>query len=188
MKFRLRYLWILAFVLLLSSAVTLYRYRDFEPRNEVLVFVTVGIDQSKVPAETSSYEIQRASEHFSDLILGWTLDPHFRANYLEEAGAWHTLEGQRQEKQNLLFTITNVQTNIDSNDLQAGEAFLRVLENQLGEYNRTTNQAYVLALKNLSYQTGSSNVLPLVGEVLFILITASSALFAFEYVSTRRRS
>lgn len=188
MKFRLRYIWILALVLLLSSAFTLYRYRDFEPRNEVLVFVTVSIDQSKLPVESSSYEIQRASEHFSDLILGWTLDPHFRANYLEEAGAWHTLEGQRQEKQNLLFTITNLQNNIVADDVAAGEAFLRVLENQLSEYNRITNQAYVLAVKNLSYQAGSFTMLPLLGEILLILIVASSALFAFEYVSTRRRS
>lgn len=188
MKFRSRYLWFFTLVLLLSSTFTLYRYRDFEPRNEVLVFVTIGIDQSKFPAETSSYEIQRASEHFSDLVLGWTLEPSFLADYLEEAGAWYTIQGQRQEKQNLIFTITNVQENIESGNVLAGEAFIRVLENQLAEYNRATSQAYVLAIKNLSYQAGTFTIFPLLGEVLLILIAASSALFAFEYVSTRRRS
>lgn len=188
MKFRSIYLWIFLCVLALSSIITALQYRNFEPRNEVLVFVTLGLDQSKVPGENSSYEIQRASEHFSDLLLGWTLEPYFREKYINEAGEWHTLRGQRQEKQNLLFTITNLKENIKVNDLSSGEAFLKVLEQQLLEYNTATNQAYVLAIKNISYKDGEFSAIPLFGQILLIMILLGASLFVFEYASTRRRS
>lgn len=188
MKFRNIYLWILLAVFVVSAAVSFLSWKDFEPRNKVLVFVTVGIDETKNPAEVSSYELQRASEHFSDVILGWTLEPSFRQDFLEEAGAWHTLTGQRQEKQNLLFEITNEQENIAANEVTAGEAFLKVLNAQLAEYDAATHQGYVLAVQNLSYELGQRSALPMVGDVLLATVLAAVLLLAYEYVQTRRRS
>ena len=43
-----------------------------------------GMDQTKLANENSSYEIQRASEHFSDMILGWTVTPSFRRVFGED--------------------------------------------------------------------------------------------------------
>lgn len=188
MKFRKLYLWILLGVFVVSTVASYLYWKDFEPRNKVLVFVTVGIDQTERPVETSSYELQRASEHFSDVILGWTLEPSFRQDFLEEAGAWHTLTGQRQEKQNLLFEISNTQTNIPADEVGAGEAFLRILNAQLAEYEAATNQGYVLAVQNLSYETGHASGLPMVGDVLLALVLSATLLLAYEYATSRRRS
>ncbi len=188
MKFRKLYLWILLVVFVVSAVSSYLYWKDFEPRNKVLVFVTVGIDQTQRVNETSSYELQRASEHFSDVLLGWTLEPSFRHDFLEEAGAWHTLTGQRQEKQNLLFEITQVHENIAQDNVLAGEAFLRVLEHQLAEYNAVTHQGYVLAVKNLSYEIGYATKLPMAGPVLLALVLSGVLLLAYEYAQTRRRS
>lgn len=188
MKFRKMYLWILVAAFALSSLGSFLYWKDYEPMNKVLVFVTVGIDQTARPTETSSYELQRASEHFSDVILGWTLEPSFRQDFLEEAGAWHTLTGQRQEKQNLIFEITNVLDNIAENNVNAGAAFLRVLDAQLAEYNAATHQGYVLAVQNVSYERGVIPRLPAVGTVLLCMVVAATLLFGYEYAKTRRRS
>lgn len=188
MKFRKIYLWILAAVFLLSSSFSFWYWKDFEPRNTVRVFVTVGIDQTQRPAENSSYELQRAAEHFSDVILGWTLEPSFRADFLETAGAWHTLTGQRQEKQNLLFEITNVNENLSSEDLSSGEALITVLQNQLDEYNAATHQGYVLAVSNVSFEMGVHSFMPMFGEILLALVITATLLIAYEYATSRRRS
>lgn len=188
MKFRKSYLWILVTVFVLSSLGSFLYWKGYEPLNKVLVFVTVGIDQTARSAETSSYELQRASEHFSDVILGWTLEPSFRRDFLEEAGAGHTLTGQRQEKQNLIFEITNGLDNIAEDNVNAGAAFLRVLDAQLSQYNAATHQGYVLAVQNVSYERGLMSWLPALGEVLFSLIVAATLLFGYEYAKTRRRS
>ena len=188
MKFRTIYLWILLGVFLISAGLSYLYWKDFEPRNKVLVFVTVGIDQTVRPDETSSYELQRASEHFSDVILGWTLEPSFREEFLNEAGEGYTLIGQRQEKQNLLFEITNTQENIASDDVRAGEAFLRVLNAQLMEYEAATHQGYVLAVQNLSYQFGETSPFPMLGDTLLALVLAGGLLLAYEYATSRRRS
>lgn len=188
MKFRKLYLWILLAVFCVSSVSSYLYWKDFEPRNKVLVFVTVGIDQTERPDETSSYELQRASEHFSDVLLGWTLEPSFRQDFLNEAGAWHTLTGQRQEKQNLLFEITNIHENIAQNDMSAGQAFLKVLNAQLAEYEAATHQGYVLAVQNTAYEIGQHSGLPMVGDVLLAMVLAVVLLLAYEYAQTRRRS
>jgi len=188
MKFRKIYLWILLGVFLLSSGGSYLYWQGYEPLNKVLVFVTVGVDQAQRPNETSSYELQRAAEHFSDVLLGWTLEPSFRQDFLEEAGAWHTLTGQRQEKQNLLFEITNVQENIAEDNVNAGAAFLRVLDAQLGEYNAATHQGYVLAVQNVIYERGIAPKLPAVGTVFLCIVLAAILLLGYEYAKTRRRS
>src|SRR3989338_6333634 len=188
MKFRKTYVWILVGVFLLSSVGSGLYWRNYEPLNKVLVFVTVGIDQTARPTETSSYELQRASEHFSDVILGWTLEPSFRQDFLEEAGVWHTLTGQRQEKQNLLFEITNVLDNIAEDNVTAGAAFLRVLDAQLAEYNAATHQGYVLAVQNVSYERGVIPRLSAVGTVLLSLVVTATLLLGYEYAKTRCRS
>ncbi|MEK9160338.1 MAG: hypothetical protein AAB383_06455 [Patescibacteria group bacterium] len=186
MKFRKLYLWILLAVFVVSAVISYLYWKDFEPRNKVLVFVTVGIDQTERPDETSSYELQRASEHFSDVILGWTLEPSFRQDFLKEAGADFT--GQRQEKQNLLFEITDAEENISEGDVSAGESFLKVLNAQLAEYEAATHQGYVLAVQNLSYELGQKSPLPMVGDVLLALVLVGVLLLAYEYAQTRRRS
>jgi hypothetical protein len=188
MKFRRIYFWILGLVFVLSLAGSALYFQNQEAPNKVLAFVTVGIDQTQRPNETSSYELQRAAEHFSDTLLGWTLEPHFRAEFLAVAGEGYNLMGQRQEKQNLLFEITRSGENIAENDLSAGDAFLRVLHEQLNGYNAETHQGFVLAVEHLSYIDGVQSKFPIVGSVLFWFGLTALCLFAFEYASTRRRS
>ncbi len=188
MKIRKIYLWILAGVFLVTSFFSWLQWKDFEPRNVVRVFITVGIDQTLHPAETSSYELQRASEHFSDVILGWTLEPSFKADFVNEAGEGYSLTGQRQEKQNLLFEITNSSENIATNDMTSGLTFVNVLQAQLDEYNAATHQGFTLAVTNLSYEIGSATPLPMIGQIFLVMVIASTLLIAYEYASSRRRS
>ena len=188
MRFRWVYFWILLVVGFLSLLGSYLYWKDEIPLNRVLIFVTVGIDESQHPEEVSSYELQRASEHFSDVILGWTLEPHFREDFLSEAGTGYTFTGQRQEKQNLLFVVTNTENNIAEHDVFAGEAFLRVLNAQLQDYNASTHQGYVLAVQNLSYEPGAVSHLPVLGAVLFFLTLTGAGLLTYEYAQTCRRS
>jgi hypothetical protein len=123
---------------------------------------------------------------FSDVILGWTLGPALDRTF-KGSGGWHAL-GQRQEKQNLLFEITNVQENIAFDELAAGEAFLKVLNAQLAEYEMATHQGYVLAVQNTAYEIGQHSGLPMVGDVLLALVLSGVLLLAYEYAQTRRRS
>lgn len=156
-----------------------------EPNEKELVFVTLGIEQNKLLNENSSYEIQRATEHFSDVVLGWTIEPSFEMEVEEVAGYNLDVTGRRQEKQNLLFTISAEPTEFDE---QGGEAFLNVLGERLAEYNGATNAGFVIALSRTSFLTEeSSSVRFLVGLALFGFILAASLLTLGDYARQTRR-
>lgn len=142
MRFKPYQFWILgltvAFVFLASMA---YAGRTVEPQQEAVAFVTVGLDQSQLPAENSSYEIQRAVEHFSDVILGWTVEPSFANDFEKLTGGSFGYSGRRQEKENLLFTVTGpVQDTVPAQEL------VDLIDARLAEYNAASHSGYVLAL------------------------------------------
>lgn len=188
MKFRRNALWILLVTLILSFLGSTLALQNQEANNKVLVFITVGIDRSQHPAEVSSYELERASEHFSDVLLGWTLEPSFRNAFTERAGSGYIYTGQRQEKQNLLFTLTNEDEMLTEESLAVGAVFLNLLSGQLSEYNQSTHAGYVLALTRSTFieDTFSSGRV-IVGVVLFSLMTVGFLLTLWEYAYASRR-
>ncbi len=106
------------------------------PTTEQIAFITIGLDQNKLLNESSSYEIQRATEHFSDLILGWTVEPGFEFKS-------SPFTGRRQEKQNLLFRV-------ESSEPGEAEELVNAIELRLNEYNTKTGAGYLIALERYS--------------------------------------
>lgn len=188
MKFRRNYAWILIVVFILSLLGSMLVLQNHESNNKILVFITVGIDRSQAPNEVSSYELERASEHFSDVLLGWTLEPSFRRTFTERAGPGYTYTGQRQEKQNLLFTLTNGENMLTEESLAVDGVFLNLLSGQLFEYNQSTHAGYVLALTRSTFvEDAFSSGRVILGVVLFSLITVGFLLTLWEYVYASRR-
>lgn len=180
MKFRKSYLYILVTALLISLVGSLYYVKNLEqPDSEGMLFVTLGIDREKTQNEVSSYELMRAAEHFSDVVLGWTLDPAFLRELSETAGYEVSVNAQKQEKQNLIFYVS---ADSESYDSQIQSAIKTVVESRLQEYNSATNTSFVLAVSRFSelesYLNGSRIVF---GVILLTLLITTSLILAFEY-------
>ncbi|MEK7146122.1 MAG: hypothetical protein AAB802_02965 [Patescibacteria group bacterium] len=172
-----------AFIFFLGGLV--YVNQLPEPDKKELVFVTLGIDQNKLPNESSSYEIQRATEHFSDVVLGWTIEPSFETEVEAITGYDVDITGRRQEKQNLLFTVSADPTEFDG---EGGSAFLNVLGSRLAEHNGVTNAGYVIALSRMSLlteETSSSRFL--LGLTLLGFLLGASLLTLGDYARQTRR-
>ncbi len=183
MKLRRFHLWVLlaAFVTSSLGSILYFDQKDTWV-NTISVFVTVGMDQTKLANENSSYEIQRASEHFSDMILGWTVTPSFRREFLEKTGEEYLFTGQRQEKQNLLFSSTQYDLGNDMIPTQ-GDALLELLNTWVQDYNVETNAAYVLSIQKQNFEYGPVNTFrPSLGIVFLVMILTGSGLFLAEVV------
>src|SRR3989344_1351098 len=113
-----------------------------EPSDSAVAFVSIGLDQATLSAEVSPYEILRANEHFSDIILGWTVAPDF-ADEFE-----FSFTGQRQEKQNLIFTVEGV-SNIDP-----ARELVSLISSRLAGYNEIAHSSYQVALVQYSVVEG----------------------------------
>jgi hypothetical protein len=103
-------------------------------KTETSLFLTLGLDQTQLENETSSYEIQRSLEHFTDVVLGWTIEPSFSNDFPQ------SFTGVKQEKQNLLFIID------DADPRSADLLSLAILE-RLNEYNEASNSGFVIAVE-----------------------------------------
>lgn len=185
MKFRKKYLYLLIAVFVCSLIAAFFYLENLEePDKKGLLFLTVGIDQKSLTYESSSYEIQRAAEHFSDLILGWTYDPSFEKELKESLHYDVRVTGQRQEKQNLIFYLyARPEVYNDS----AGELLLDLIESRINEYNRASNSGYVIALSRYSMlENSGSNFRIGAGVVFLSLIFTGILLFGFEYAFGNR--
>lgn len=140
-----------------------------------VLFITLGAEA--LPNESSSYEVQRAVEHFSDVFLGWTVEPHFKQEY-----STSSFTGQRQEKQNLLFTL-------NTEKAEDAEAFLQALEARLLEYNEATGSNFVIGLTRITpvearlYPWRSA-----LGFIALALLVTGFLLTLWGYATNRGRS
>jgi len=99
-----------------------------ETRTQRSLYMTLAAEP--LPNESSSYELQRAAEHFSDLVLGWTVEPSFNLDV--------PFTGRRQEKQNLLFLI-------ETEDEAHVLSLLESIESRIETYNLNSGSSYVIA-------------------------------------------
>lgn len=144
-------------------------------QTKTVLFYTVGLDHSKALPGTDSKVALEAAEHFSDGVLGWTLDPSFR----QEIPV--SFSGQRQEKENLIFEL-------DGNDEEVTEQFKRILQNRLNDFNNATDAGYVFANVNTAYEEISYSTLrSALGVSLFLTFLTVLFLMTFEYVRSNRR-
>ncbi len=181
------YTTVLIGVLLVVGLVGAFKINTSEvetPRGAL--FLTVGLNQTALPNETSSYEIHRATEHFANIILGWTIEPAFSADFKEElqdVSYTGNYSGRLQEKQNLLFIFSEYSE-------PAIQALQGAIEERIGEYNAATNSAYVLAVKRSSeLPPVEADTRVLLGILLLAGLFTVLFLMSWEYVfSTRSRS
>ncbi|MFA5855214.1 MAG: hypothetical protein WC846_02935 [Candidatus Gracilibacteria bacterium] len=162
------------FAISLLGSTICVRSQDTAP-NSAMLFVSLG--KKPLPNEVSSYEVERAVEHFSDVLLGWTVEPAFHEEFKEKVGDY-SFTGQRQEKQNLLFTVEG---NFES--AEPAKVFLRLLTERLEKYNTETSESYVVGLHAESFLTNEegSNMRFIAGTILLSLIGAGFLLFLMEY-------
>lgn len=112
-----------------------------EPLDRAVAFITLGLNQEALGTEVSSYEILRATEHFSDVVLGWTVEPSFSKELSERLEEAYAFTGQRQEKQNLLFTVYGVES------VKPAQVLVELVKERLGEYDQNTHAGYLVALE-----------------------------------------
>jgi len=174
MKFKPAALAIFSLVFVLSSlGAGFWAKAQDKTLNQELVFVSLGA--SALPNESSSYEVQRAVEHFSDVLLGWTVEPHFKQEYTASS-----FSGQRQEKQNLLFTL-------DTDKAEDAEAFVQALDARLSEYNAATGSSFVLGLTRITAVEKEVYPLrPALGFVVLALLVTGFLLTLWDYATHRR--
>lgn len=167
---------ILIFTLVVSLVGSLIYLKNLpEPGKEGLLFLTVGLNQEKLENENSSYEILRATEHFSDMLLGWTLDPSFNNELQSELGHEIEVSGQKQEKSNIIFHLSGKKEVFDGEDYKT---LLKFLESKINEYNNSTKAAYLLAYSSYTEVDSQRNEIRIVlGIVLLTLLTVSVLLF-----------
>lgn len=175
MKIKKLYLqiWIAALIVSLIGA-GLHNNKLEEPEDQSALFVTIGLNQDALNTETSSYEIHRASEHFSDVVLGWTVEPSFSEEFE------YSFVGRRQEKQNLLFLV-------DSPEEGHADALGEALQVRIDEYNENTGAAYVLAVQRTSIvEQNLSRARVFGGFVLLIMLLTTGLLTLWEYAHCYR--
>lgn len=183
MKFKTWHGWILALTVLISAVVaSLYLRQEEIPENKAVLLLTVGIDHTQMPTEISSYEIQRASEHFANVILGWTLEPSFHQEWTEATGGGYGFNGQMQEKENILFEVHGA-----VNSTEEANVLTRLIQERLDEFNTNTHSGYVLALERSSIVTTSvAEGRVLLGIVFLATLAVGSLLLLWEYAHATR--
>ncbi len=172
--------WILLISLLASVGAGFLYFNDFKnPESRGLLFITIGVNQKLLANESSSYELQRASEHFSDLVLAWTAEPSFSTE-LDAKLAYHLkFSGVRQEKQNLIFNLSGAASDYNSS---AGEVFLDLIDGRIKEYDGKTNAGYVVALSRYSdLKPTDFGIKSLAGIAMLTFLTTALALISLEY-------
>lgn len=176
-KFRIGIL--VSAILFSSIGALLYINQLGTPDSKGLLFVTIGIDQRQLTNESSSYEIQRATEHFSDLVLGWTSEPSF-SNELDERLKFHVdFSGLRQEKQNLIFYLS-AKPELYSEKIN--QEFLSLLKSRIYEYSSATNSGYLIAISKYSdLESTRSDLRIFLGIVFLTTFIAVIFLILREY-------
>jgi hypothetical protein len=157
-----------------------------EPDNEAVAFATLGLDQTVMATETSSYEIHRAVEHFSYIVLGWTIEPAFAEEVVEALGEGYSVIAQSQEKQSILLTVSaSPELLVDE-----GVAYdvLMLLQKRITEYNSKTHAGYNIAVERYSFVEGERSDWRIVaGMTLLAVVMASLVVILFENTYARSR-
>jgi len=187
MKYKVWHYWFIVIVSILSLLFGfVYLQSSGEPMTKGILFMTIGLDQSSLEDESSSYDVQRANEHFSNVVLGWTLEPSFKSTFSSVTKSCsYNFSGQRQEKENLIFEIKGDPSCFDDS---ISDVFSNQIQSLLDEYNSNTSSAYVIAVETHSEILGQrSNFRVLLGFWFSGTALALFLLTLWEYVYANRR-
>ncbi len=182
MKIKKLHLWFTLGVVLGAFLGSLFYVSNLgEPENKAIAFVTLGVDP--IVGENSSYELHRAAEHFSHIVLGWTIEPAF----VTEMGGEYGFSAQRQEKQSMLFEVTGASVL----DTVPAEQMLDLVKQRIEEYNDAAGAEYVVAVERFSFLEGERSEWRIIaGVTILSLVFVVLLLMIFEnlYASRYRSS
>ena len=188
MKIKKFQIWFVAICVFVALAVSMAAIARMDaPKNEAIAFTTIGIDQDVMIEETSSYELQRASEHFAYIVLGWLVEPGFAAEVDEQLGDLGDYEfsGIRQEKQNLILTLSGAPDKVT--DSEPAQILLSLVEDRIADYNEDTHAGYVIAVESYSFVEGERSAWRVVaGAMLLAAVFSILLLITWEHVSFDR--
>lgn len=181
MKHKVPYIWIFGLVFSASLLLSgIYTHRMDAETNEIVSYITIGIDQENLATDRSLHDIQRAEEHFSDMVLGWTVAPDFVAE-MEASFGEVAYSGRRQEKQNLIFTYS-------TDDMAYAEAFVDAIDLRINQYNDATFGTFNVARETHTPATQTHSKLRVFfGINLLVAILLMAGIFAFDYAYANRR-
>lgn len=154
-----------------------------EVENDATAFVTLGLEA--LPNETSSYEIQRATEHFSYIVLGWTIEPAFVEELDLVMGEGFSFVARSQEKQSMIFTVSGAYDLVY--DEVPAQQLLDLVKVRIAEYNSATGASYTVAVERFSFQEGSRSEWRIVlGMILLGGVLSVLGLSIFERLHAHR--
>lgn len=159
-------------LMLFALAGSLY-YVNGQAEVEERTALYVTLAAQPLANESSSYELQRAAEHFSDMVLGWTVEPGFETPF--------EFTGRRQEKQNLLFII-------ESDQSSDAELLLEEINERISVYNLNSSSNYVIALQSISEADQTLNRSRIVlGALLLSALVSTFLIVSYDTFTSHRR-
>ena len=150
-----------------------------------LIFLTLGMEvEEGTPADSYvTNESHNVIDQFTETVQGWLFNPALLGRVNELAGNEVGLSVRKQEKQNLLVTVS-VEPGVDSE--AASQVVLMVLEEEIEAYNAATNAGFVLALSSISaLDEEPQHVLNVVIGMLLAAIFMIVGLLLWEYIERR---
>ncbi len=137
-------------VALLTALLGLgYTWKFDEGKQGGLIFLTMGMEiPDAIPAAyLVTSDGHNVVDHFTETVQGWLVNPAMDTRIDALAGTDVDLAIRKQEKQNLLVTMTiPIEADVDV----AKEAVLAVVQEDIAIYNQATNSDYVLVLSSMS--------------------------------------
>ncbi|MBT5016110.1 hypothetical protein HN748_00265 [Candidatus Peregrinibacteria bacterium] len=183
----LNFIWRHAVVILMVTVLTAllgasYTWRFDEGEKGGLIFLTMGMEiPDAIPAAyLVTSDGHNVVDHFTETVQGWLVNPALDTRIDELAGTDVQLAIRKQEKQNLLVTMT---VPMEADVAQSKEAVLTVINQDIDIYNEVTNSDYVLVLSSISeFETPPQYALNMiVGGMLGVVFITLLMLFG-DYI------
>lgn len=133
-----------------------YSIKNDGKTREALIFVTLGMEvDSGTPADFYvTNESANVVDQFTETVQGWLYNPSLLERMSAEAGMPLSIGVRKQEKQNLLVTVS-FPSFADSAMIPG--AVLSVLNREIVTYNSMTHTSFVLALNSVTLSDPSSS-------------------------------
>jgi hypothetical protein len=169
-------------VLMAASLVVAHVFfvSNNEASHKSITLLTPALEQNSLLSESSSYELQRASEHFSNIVLGWMIDPSFASSLQAVHEGEFVFQARLQEKQNILIEVQGG----SEAELEAYTSSLKnLIENSIQEYNAATGASYVIARERTTQFLEQENALRIyLLSVVLAAFVFYASLLTVDYV------
>lgn len=155
--------------------------KNTAPQYQEIVFLSIGLEQ---PTQSDAVELwTQANDQMTETIQGWLVDPGFQKMIPGD----FSLSVRKQEKQNLLITMTSA---TQENAKTATTALIQNLHTAITEYNTATKGTVAITHLTQSENTVTPslklNIAVGVVGTLILLWLVGSAVFFIKTISHER--